>query len=341
MRFSAPESFWLLLLLPFLGLFFVWALVRKRRALELFASLALAARLTQSVSPGRQYGKYVLSLAGMFFLILALTAPQFGAKLAMAQRKGVDVVVMLDVSRSMLAQDVKPSRLDRAKYQIGQLLDRLRGDRVGLVVFAGKAFTQCPLTLDHGTLRMFLDIVGTDTVPVQGTAIGDAIRLAAKCFEEGDRQHKVAVLFTDGEDHVGKPLEAAEEAAEAGLRIFAVGLGTPAGELIPEEEVKGGLSFHKDRQGQYVKTKLDEEALQRIALSSDGDYFRSSLGGKELDLIHEQVAQMDQKEFGAARFTQYEERFQIPLLLALACFLAEAWLSDRRQQQQEWRGRFA
>ena len=340
MRFGAPLNFWLLLLLPLLGLFLAWALIAKRRALMRFAQLDMMEKLIENASSGRQYWKSGLLLAGSLFLIAALAGPQFGAKLAMAQRKGVDVVVALDVSRSMLAEDVKPSRLERAKHQIGELIERMEGDRVGLVLFAGQAFVQCPLTLDYGAIRMFLEIVHAGSIPVQGTAIGDAVRVATRCFDEGDRQHKVIVLFTDGEDHVGEPVEAATAAAEEGVIIFAVGLGTQSGELIPEKE-EGGLSFHKDRQGNYVKTRLDEGTLEQMVLATDGDYFRSSLGGGELDALYEQVAQMDQKEFGSTRFTQYEERFQIPLLLALVCFFAEAFLGDGRTREKEWRGRFA
>lgn len=340
MRFGNPAHFWFLLLLPLLGLFFLWALVRKRQALEVFAGTALRAKLTQNVSRRRQYGKYMFLLAGVLFLVLALTAPQFGAKPTMAQRRGVDVMVLLDVSRSMLAQDLKPSRLERAKYQIGHLLDRLHGDRVGLVVFAGQAFVQCPLTLDYGAIQMFLDIVDTTTIPVQGTAIGEALELAVRSFTEED-QHKVVILFTDGEDHLGDPLQVAEKLAEEGARIFAVGLGTADGELIPGLEEGAGLSYHKDRQGQYVKTRLDEATLRQIALATDGDYFRSSLQGGELDAIGEHIAQMDQKDFGVARFTRYKERFQIPLFLALVCFTIEALMADRRRHQEEWRGRFA
>jgi len=231
--------------------------------------------------------------------------------------------------------------LEHAKYQIGQLLDRLQGDRVGLVIFAGRAFVQCPLTLDYGAVQMFLDIVDTNTTPVQGTAIGEAIALARRSFVEGEQQHKVVILFTDGEDHLGDPLQAAEAAAEEGVRILAVGLGTQGGELIPVSEAAGSLNYHKDKRGQYVKTRLDEETIRQIVLSTNGDYYQSSLQGGELDAIAEYIAQMDQKELGGAHFTQYEERFQIPLLFALACFIGEAWLINRRRQEEEWRGRFA
>ncbi|MEE3259702.1 MAG: VWA domain-containing protein, partial [Candidatus Latescibacterota bacterium] len=229
MRFVALYNFWLLLLLPLLGFFFAWALLARRRALVRFARWPLAEKLTRDVSRGRQFWKYGLLGMGTLLLILALTGPQFGTKLEMARRKGVDVFAVLDVSRSMAAEDVKPSRLERAKHQIRGLVDLLEGDRVGLVVFAGKAFVQCPLTTDYGAVEMFLDILDAGSVSAQGTAIGAALRLATRSFDPDDLQHKAVVLFTDGEDHMGQPLEAARAAAAQGVRVFAVGLGTPAG----------------------------------------------------------------------------------------------------------------
>ena len=341
MRFAYPLNFWLLSILPLLAGLFVWARRLQRRDLGRFAQAGMMAKLAQNVSRAKQVGRFGLVWAGIAFLLLALTGPQFGTKLAIAQRKGVDVVVLLDLSRSMLAEDAKPSRLAQAKYQIGQLLDRLQGDRVGLVVFAGRAFVQCPLTLDHGAVRLFLETVDTEAMPVQGTAIGAAIRLANRCFDQGERRFKAIVLFTDGEDHQGDPVGAAQEAAAEGVRLFAVGLGTPSGELIPELGQAGAGSYHKDRQGNYVKSRLDEESLKQIALVGEGDYFRSSTSGDVVGDIAAQIENMDQKELGETRFTEYEERFQIPLLAALVCLVAAAWLSDRRAGGQEWKGRFA
>ncbi|NKB65550.1 MAG: VWA domain-containing protein [Candidatus Latescibacteria bacterium] len=341
MRFAYPLNFWLLLLLPLLGGLFVWARRRQKRDLGRFAQSAIMAKLADNVSRSKQVARYGLAWAGVAFLLLAMTGPQFGTKLAIAQRKGVDVVFLLDLSRSMLAQDSKPSRLAQAKYQIGQLLDQLEGDRVGLVVFAGRAFVQCPLTLDHGAVRLFLDTIDTESMPVQGTAIGEAIGLANRCFDEGERRFKTMVLFTDGEDHQGDPVGAAERAAAEGARIFAVGLGTPAGELIPGQVADGASGYHKDRRGNYVKSRLDEESLKQIALVAEGDYFRSTTNGGEIEEIATQIKNMDQKELGETRFTEYEERFQIPLLAALACLMAAAWLSDRRASGKEWKGRFA
>ena len=340
MRFAHPDYLWLLLALPLLALFAFWAVAAKRRALARFASSQVAGRLTRSVSVARQNWKYGIAVWGFAFLALALSGPQFGAELTMAKRKGVDLVIALDVSRSMLAEDIGPNRLQRARFQTGELLDRLEGDRVGLVVFAGKAFVQCPLTLDYGALRLLLSVVDAGSIPVQGTALGEAIELARNCFDEGDRQHKAIVLFTDGEDHVADPIAAADRAAAEGVRIFAIGMGTPDGELIPIRQEGGGVDFHRDHAGNPVKTRLDEGVLREVAALSEGAYYRSSLRGAEIEEIYREIANMDQKEFESQRFTRYEERYQIPLALALVCFALESLLGDRRQQRREWRGRF-
>ena len=340
MRFAHPDNLWLLMALPLLVLFAFWAVAAKRRALARFAAPQVAGRLTRSVSVARQHWKYCIAVSGFAFLSLALGGPQFGAELTMAKRRGVDIVIALDVSRSMLAEDIGPNRLQRARYQIGEVLDRLEGDRVGLVVFAGKAFVQCPLTLDYGALRLLLSVVDAGSIPVQGTAIGEALELARGCFDEGDRQHKAIVLFTDGEDHVADPTAAADKAAAEGVRIFAIGMGTSDGELIPIRQDGGGVDFHRDRAGNPVKTRLDEKVLREVAALSEGAYYRSSLRGVEIEEIYREIANMDQKEFESQRFTRYEERFQIPLALALVCFALESLLGDRRQQRREWRGRF-
>ncbi|MEW6752301.1 MAG: VWA domain-containing protein, partial [Candidatus Latescibacterota bacterium] len=328
MRFGHPLSLWLLLLVPLLAAFLAWGMAARRRAIARFAEAETAARLIVGPGVGRRWGSAALLLAGCLFLVLSLAGPQFGARLSLAQRRGVDVFVVLDVSRSMLAQDVKPSRLERARHQVRELMDRLQGDRVGLVVFAAEAFVQCPLTLDYGAVDLLLDSADPGVVSAQGTAVARAVRTALSSFGQGEGKHKVIVVFTDGEDHEGDPVAAAREAAQAGVRLFAVGLGTPGGELVPAPSQDGTTSFHRDREGNYVKTRLDEATLKEMALVTDGGYYRSTASGAEMATLAQQIAGMEGKDLGSTRFTQYEERFQIPLALALVCLLGQALLAD-------------
>jgi len=339
-RFGSPDNLWLLTLLPALVVVVLGAAAARRRDLSRFASAAMQARLTQDVSVARQYWKHALVVLGVGLLTGALARPQFGARLAMAERRGVDVVVCLDVSRSMLAEDVVPSRLGRARHQIAQLLRGLQSDRVALVVFAGRAFVQCPLTLDHGALRMLLAGVDVDTFPAQGTALADAVRVARSCFDAGDHQDRVIVLFTDGEEHVGSALTEAEAAATDGIRLYAVGLGTPDGDLIPVHG-EGGLEYHRDAHGAYVRTRLAERCLTDMALAANGAYYRTTVSGGEIGHIAEAIGNMEQRQLWAERLARYEERYQIPLFMAIVCFAVEVMLTDRVRRRSVWQGRFA
>ena len=342
MRFAAEHNQWLLLLVPLAAWFAVWAHSRRRRDLERMAHAAVAPRLIRSLSRGRQHLRSALLVAGIGLLALALTGPRFGVRLEMAQRRGVDVVLLLDVSRSMLAEDVRPNRLERARQAIGKLLDELKGDRVALVVFAANAYVQCPLTLDTPALRLLLGAVDVNAIPSQGTSLARAIDQAGRLFDPEEREHKVAVLFSDGEAHTGSSAEAAARLADRGARLYCVGVGSPEGGLIPLRSEEGSrMEYHKDRDGNYVKSRLDEAALREVASAGEGAYWRSSLTGRELEDLVDRISGLQQKELGSERFTRYEERFQIPLALALACFLAEGLLSERSRRRREWRGRFA
>jgi Ca-activated chloride channel homolog len=339
MRFGDPQAFWYLLIVPACLLLFLWSFRKKRRALDAFGSPAIMAKLTSATSWARQIIKAALITMTFLFLILALIRPQFGTRLELLHRRGVDVIIALDTSMSMLAEDIRPNRLKRALIEIEAFIDRLEGDRIGLVAFAGKSFVLCPLTLDYGAAKLFLDSVDTDIIPVQGTAIAEVIRTAGRAFGSSDRKYKVLVLITDGEDHAEDPTEAAEEAAESGVRIFTVGVGTPDGELIPVRG-EGRVEYMKDRRGNYVKTRLDEAALVEIANLTDGVYIRSSGGSVGLEQVYAEIAAMEKKELGSRKYTRYEHRFQWPLALAVVCLAAEALLSDRRKRGAEWRGRF-
>ena len=339
MRFGDPQAFWFLLCVPVFALFLWWAFRRKRLALALFGSAELMDKLASGVSRIRQGVKAALMCGGFLFLILALVQPQFGSELELIHRRGVDLVIVLDTSLSMLAEDIKPNRLDRARFEIEGLIERLEGDRVGLVAFAGYSHVLCPLTLDYGAAKMFLGQADVTLISEQGTAVAEAIRTATRGFGSDERKYKALILITDGENHVDDPIAAAEEAAEEGVRIFAVGVGTAEGELIP---IRDGdrVDFLKDAEGKIVKTRLDETTLKEIARLTDGLYVRASGGGIGLTAVYEQIALMEKRDLGSQRYAQYIHRFQWPLAFALLCFVSEALLSDRRRNDEEWRGRF-
>ncbi len=339
MRFGNLDAFWFLVMVPLGIIFYVWAFHRKQRRLGEFGNPKLMEKLTSATSWARQGSKAAMIITGIFFLVLALGQPQFGTKLELLHRRGVDIMIGLDTSLSMLAEDIKPNRLTRARYEIEGLIDRLEGDRIGLVAFAGKSFVLCPLTLDYGAAKIFLDTVDTDLISVKGTAIGDAVRMATRAFGSSEKKYQVLILITDGEDHAGDPLDAAEAAADAGVRIFAVGVGTPDGELVP---IRDGdeVNYLRDSAGRIVKTRLDQATLEKMAALTDGAYVQAGGGRVGLEEVYTRIAEMEKKDLGSREYTQYIDRFQWPLALALVCFLGEALLSDRRKLGGEWRGRF-
>ncbi len=339
MQFGDPQAFYLLLVVPIFALFYGWAFRRKRKALYAFGAPALMNKLASGVSRIRQGIKAALMCVGFAFLVLALVQPQFGTELELIHRRGVDLVIALDTSLSMLAEDIKPNRLARARFEIEGLIDRLEGDRVGLVAFAGYSQVLCPLTLDYGAAKMFLGQADVALISEQGTAVAEAIRTGVRGFGSQDGKYKALILITDGENHVDDPLGAAQMAAEAGVRIFAVGVGTVEGELVPIRE-GDRVDYLKDTEGKIVKTRLDEATLKEIARLTDGLYVRANRGGIGLHAVYERISDMEKRDLGTQRYAQYIHRFQWPLALALACFASEALLSDRRRAREAWRGRF-
>lgn len=341
MRFGDPTAFWWLLLVPALLLLYGWSFRRRRDALRRFGSDTLMAKLTSATSRARQTVKAMLLLGAFLFLVLALVQPRFGTRLEMVSRRGVDVIVALDTSLSMMAEDMPPNRLMRARLEIESLIDRLEGDRIGLVAFSGQSFVLCPLTLDYGAAKLFLDSIDTGLIPTQGTAIAQAVRTSIEAFGSEEQKYKALVLITDGEDHAGDAVEAAREAAEAGVRIFAVGIGTPEGELIPVRTPDGRTEFLKDRAGNVVKTRLDEVTLVQMARETNGGYVRSQRGVIGLETVYGQIAEMEKRELGSRKLSQYRHRYQWPLAVAVALVIVESLMSDRRKETEEWRGRFA
>jgi Ca-activated chloride channel family protein len=339
MRFGSPQFFWFFLLLPLLVGFFIWAWQQKQAALARFASLALIKKLTQYTGTSRQILKWSFFSLGILFLILALVRPRFGIKMEMIERQGVDVFIALDVSQSMLAQDITPNRLERAKHEIAKFISLLKGDRIGIIIFAGESYVLCPLTLDYGAAQMFLDGVETNWMSLQGTALGAAIEQAAQYFKSKSRKHKVLVLLSDGEEHEGDPVAAAKAAAQEGVKVFTIGIGSEGGVPIPLQKSGDNIVYKKDNSGNLVMTRLNSVILEKIALEANGKYFHA---GTDLDLtqIYMEISSMEKKDFGDSKLGVYEERYQLFLLLALLCFIIEFFIPERVKRKKEWKGRF-
>jgi Ca-activated chloride channel homolog len=332
MRFAAPEYLWWLIALPVMIGLFILSFRRRRKALEAFGDLRLMRLLSTSASLERRIIKATLLVVAALFLILALARPQWGAKLETVTRRGVDVIIAVDTSLSMLAEDVKPNRMSQARAAVGSFIDLLGGDRVGLIAFAGTSTVACPLTLDYTAARMFVDVLDVDLIPVQGTAIADGIRTAISAFRPGERRYKVLLLITDGEDHEGDVPAAASAAATEGITIFTVGVGSTGGEPIPLRNARGDfIGYKEDREHRKVTSRLGEKDLEAIATATGGRYFRSTPEGLELHRVYEEISRMDQRTLGGRTLTAHEERYQLPLGAAILLLLIEAALGDRRR----------
>jgi Ca-activated chloride channel family protein len=333
MHWGTPVYLNFLLLIPMLVIFFIFAGINKRKKIEKFGDPVLVEKLSSSKSITKERMNKVLIIIAASFLVLTLARPQIGGRLTMAKRYGVDIMIAIDTSLSMLAQDIKPSRIEKAKLEIFSLIDKLKGDRVGILTFAGDSFMQCPLTLDYNAAKMFLSIIEPGMMPKPGTAIGDAIKTAIKGFTKKERKHKVLVLLTDGEGHDTNPAEASNEAKKEGIIIYTIGMGTKKGEPIPIIDQSGNISgYKKDNGGEVVMTKLDEETLQKIALITDGKYYHATAGGFELDKIYDEINKMEKKELSSRLFTQYEDRFQYFLGIVLMLLCIEFIIGDRKKK---------
>ena len=336
-RFAHPEYFYLLLLV-FFFLFAFWFYNNwKKRAIKRFGDKKTIALLIPQVSTGKLKFKFVLLLIAFVFLVVGISDPQIGSKLEKVKREGIDLMLVLDVSNSMLAEDIKPNRLERSKMAISSLIDKLQGDRLGIIIFAGNAYKQLPLTTDYSAAKLFLSAVSTDIVPTQGTAIGEAIEMAAESF--GDTEHnKAVIIITDGENHEDDAISAAKEAAEQGIKIFTVGMGLPEGSPIPVYNNYGNRTgFKKDRQGKTVVTKLNEDMLRQIAAAGDGAYARANNASTGLRKLFNEISQIEKGEIETKQFTDYEDRFQIYLAIALLLLIFELLIARKKAS---WANKF-
>jgi Ca-activated chloride channel family protein len=335
-RFAHLSFLYLLALIPVFTVLLVMFLVWRRKALARFGEFHLIHRLIPEFSTGRLIFKFVLLMIACSFLVLALADPQTGSKMEKVDRKGIDIMIALDVSNSMLAEDIRPGRLERAKQAISKLIDRLEGDRIGIIVFAGKAYNQLPITADYGAAKMFLSAINTNIVPVQGTAIADAIDMATGAF--GQTTHsKAIIVISDGEDHQGDVLEKTEVAAKKGIVVYAVGMGTPDGGPIPVYTGDVRTGYKKDRDGTTIITHLDESLLQRIASIGKGMYVRANNSEEGWQKIFEDLNKIQKTEFESRQFSDYEDRFQYFIAFCLLFLIFELFVFDKKNQ---WFSRF-
>jgi len=328
MQWRDPTSLAALLLVPALAAFLAWSARRRRVALERFVASPLQSVVVPDLDPRRRRVRAALLCGAVLALALALAGPMWGFRWQQVQREGIDLIVAIDTSRSMLATDVKPNRLARAKLAVQDLLSHLSGDRVGLVAFAGTAFLQCPLTLDFGAFTQSLDAIEAGIIPRGGTSLAAAIDTALAGFEGRQSEHQALVLITDGEDNDGQVKEAAKRAADRGIKIYTVGIGTTEGELIPL--TNGG--FVKDRKGQVVKSRLDETTLQQIATDTGGAYLHATDTAFGLtELYRDYISSMEKRELASTLERRYEHRFQWPLAVAFVLLVGEPLIGDRRR----------
>lgn len=329
-RFAHSEYLYALVLVPLMVALFLAAIRLRRKALERFGAPGILSRLMPESGRYKRQVKFALLAAAVTFLVLGVANPQIGTKLEEVKREGVDIMIALDVSGSMKAQDIKPDRLESAKQEISRLIDKLQNDRIGLILFAGDSYLQLPLTTDYSAAHLLLGTVDVDAVPVPGTAIGSAIDMGMKSFAAGEKKHKVVVIITDGENHEDDAVAAAKRAREDGIVIHTIGMGTPEGAPIPVMQSNVQVDYKKDAGGSVVLTKLDEQALQQIAEAGGGRYIRATNHQDELDIVLKDIQAMEKKEFGARMFTEYEDRFQYFLAIALAFLIAELFIAERR-----------
>ncbi len=323
--------FYLLFIVPVIVVLFLLVVIWKKRTQKKFANTALLKRLT----PDRSYNKGTLKLLvfilGLSLLIIGLVNPKIGTKLETVKREGVDIVFAVDVSKSMLAEDIAPNRLEKAKRLVSEIINQLASDRIGIIAYAGQAYPQLPITTDYGAAKMFLQSMNTDMLTSQGTAIDQAIELASTYYDDEEQTNRVLFIISDGEDHSeGSTIEAVEEAVDAGIRIYTIGVGKQKGAPIPIK--RNGIleSLKKDNQGETVITRLNEDILVDIANEGNGQYIDGSNTDAAVESIKEELLQMDKKEFEAKQFAEYKDQFQWFIGAALLLLFLDIFILDRK-----------
>ena len=331
-RFEDERLLLLMAAVPLLaGLFLLVRSIRKRQ-LAKWGDTVLVSRLMPDMSDYREILRFVMWMGALVLLVLALARPQFGTRLADVKRKGIEMIIALDVSNSMLAEDIQPSRLENAKMAISRLIDRMENDRIGLIVFAGDAYIQMPVTTDYQSAKLFLNSINTQIVPKQGTSVESAIHLAMRSFTPNSDKSRALVIITDGENHEEGAVEAAKEAAEAGIIIHTIGIGSPQGVPIPVTGQNGQRDFRTDYEGKVIVSKLNEELLTQIAATGKGIYIRATASRTGLNNILDEMNKMEKQEIRMKVYAEYEEQFVYYAGVALLLLMVEFFTGQRRNR---------
>lgn len=330
-KFAHPEYFYLLLVIPVVIFLYWYAIIRKNKYLKNFGDAELVQRLTPHYSRTKHFLKFLSLLLSITFLIIALARPQTGSKLEKIKRSGIDYVIALDVSNSMIAQDVVPNRLENAKQTVIQLLNKTDDDRIALVVFAGKSYVQMPLTNDFSAARLFLSEVNTGMVPTQGTAIGAAIKTSQQCFTN-NKHSKAIVIITDGENHEDDAVAEAKNAKEKGIKIITVSVGSAQGAPIPIYSGNNIIGYKKDAYGNTVISKVNDDILKNIAAQADGVLIKASTAHKTAKLIREQLDKMNKNEYGTIIYSDYDEKFQVFLGLSIVFLVLNLIINPKKSE---------
>lgn len=339
-HFQHPAVLWFLLLIPAAVGTWIWLLIRNNKRLEQFADRNMFGRLIPDASRWRPAVKFGLIMLAAAFLIIALANPQEGSKMVKGERLGSDVAICLDISNSMMAEDIQPNRLERSKRTVQNLLNALGSDRISLIVFAGSSYVQMPLTNDYSAVKLFLDQIDCSLIEAQGTAIGDAISKGMETFGYGDpdrewvkNKGRAIIVISDGENFEDDAKAAAREAASQGIRVCTIGMGLPQGAPIPEYRGGHQMGYKKDSQGNTVTTRLDEATLTEIANAGKGLYVRANNINSGVQEIVSLIEGLEKASYGESMFSEYESRYQYPLVLAIICLLAELFIFERRNKK--------
>ena len=319
-------------LIPLFIIIYWMVNIWRKRALKTYGEISVIQQLFPDVSKSKRVWKFILFSIAFALIIIGIVNPQVGTKLEEIKRKGADLMICLDVSNSMKAEDLQPNRLEKAKQAITKLLDKLEGDRIGIVVFAGQAYVQLPITTDYSAAKLFLESINTDLIPTQGTDIGAAINLSMESFGKDEGKNKAIVIITDGEDHEAAAVKAAEAAAEKGIAIHTIGMGSAEGAPIPIYRGTVREGFKKDKEGNTIVTKLNEQNLQEIASAANGIYVRASNSDAGLNNVLDAINKLEKKQFDSKMYSDYEDRFQWFISASLLFLLIETFLTERKSK---------